>query len=105
MGKRPDTWMPFFVGDYLGDTMHLTRDQHGVAEDHPDLGSAEEGQLPAQPVGVPHVVRVDEGDQLAARVREPEVASRLRARSIAPGNSLASRTKAPKPPSASTTRS
>jgi uncharacterized protein YdaU (DUF1376 family) len=27
--KRPDTWMPFYVGDYLRDTSRLTRDQHG----------------------------------------------------------------------------
>lgn len=28
-GARPDTWMPFHIGPYLGDTMHLSRDQHG----------------------------------------------------------------------------
>lgn len=27
---RPDTWMPFYVGDYLRDTQHLDAEKHGA---------------------------------------------------------------------------
>ena len=30
MNDKPDTWMPFYVGDYVRDTLHLSTEEHGA---------------------------------------------------------------------------
>jgi uncharacterized protein YdaU (DUF1376 family) len=47
MTKKPDLWMPFYVGDYLADTQHLSCQEHGAYDLLLFHGWMHEGKIPA----------------------------------------------------------
>lgn len=46
--KKPDLWMPFYVGDYLADTLHLGVAEHGAYMLLLCHGWMNEGRIPAE---------------------------------------------------------
>lgn len=51
-----DTWMPIYIGDYLGDTAHLTTEQHG-AYYLLMMHQWRRGSIPADSVSIAQIIR------------------------------------------------
>lgn len=56
--KRPDIWMPIYIGDYLADTQHLSAEQSG-AYLHLLMHSWKVGPLPGDTEVLRRIARID----------------------------------------------